>query len=180
VTTGLEQIFVLYRFVLYPAQFQDTPNLTPTTPIKIKPTLDCSQTRFITISETNFVSTITEVWSNSLRHQRLSPENVKIPIHVFCSRTQNTDPVKTSDILSIARLLKTNTISRDNEPAESLVKAEIEHFMQFPSDVAVEPEQLCKWWGLKKQVEKMPSLSHTALALLANKTSSGLECDLGE
>ena len=44
----------------------------------------------------------------------------------------------------------------------------------------MEPQQACKWWGMKSQRDLLPCLSEVALAFLANKTSAGgLECDLG-
>ena len=43
-----------------------------------------------------------------------------------------------------------------------------------------DPNGLCSWWALKPQRTRMPCLGEVALAILANKPSSGgLECDLG-
>jgi hypothetical protein len=43
-----------------------------------------------------------------------------------------------------------------------------------------DPNRLCSWWAFKPQRTRMPCLGEVALAIFANKPSSGgLECDMG-
>ena len=63
---------------------------------------------------------------------------------------------------------------------KSMAKAEIQIFKALDLKTEVEPQQACKWWGMKSQRELLPCLSEIALALLVNKTLvGGLECNLG-
>ena len=83
-----------------------------------------------------------------------------------------------SSILSRPRL--DQPIAQCEMTPESMAKAEIQIFKALDLKTEVEPQQACKWWGMKSQRELLPCLSEVALALLANKTSAGgLECDFG-
>ena len=83
-----------------------------------------------------------------------------------------------SSILSRQRL--DQPTAQSELTPESMAKAEIHIFKSLDLKIEVEPQQACKWWGMKSQRELLPCLSEVALALLANKTSAGgLECNLG-
>ena len=61
-----------------------------------------------------------------------------------------------------------------------MAKAEIQIFKALDLKTEVEPQQACKWWGMKFRWELLPCSSKVTLALLANKTSTGgLECNFG-
>jgi len=123
--TVLQPIILQHFRSRPPVQYSH--NVTSTMPIKIKPTLECSQTRFVTLSEGNFVSTTTEVWNNSLRRQRLSPENVKIPIHVFVPESRIQTRSSTGNVNSGRRRA---TASRIAEAREEIVQ----HLQEHPID----------------------------------------------
>lgn len=53
--------------------------------LKIKPAVQAPQSRFIDLSEDNFDVTVRRVYAQSVIRQRLSPENVLIPLVVFIS-----------------------------------------------------------------------------------------------
>jgi hypothetical protein len=57
--------------------------VSPELSIKVKPTVESPQSRFVALNEGNFITAIIEVWNNSLRRQRLLPENVRIPLPFF-------------------------------------------------------------------------------------------------
>jgi hypothetical protein len=61
---------------------------------------------------------------------------------------------------------------------ETVASDEIKLFLSI--EAKVNPQDISSWWGAQPQYSNMPCLSQVALALFANKMSSGgLECDIG-
>jgi hypothetical protein len=84
---------------------------------------------------------------------------------------------KTLDRLSVLLNRAPNEQKEANTP-ETVAKGEIDKFRGM--EAQVHPNEFCTWWGSQHQFDVMPALSQVALALFANKVSSGgLECDIG-
>jgi hypothetical protein len=99
-----------------------------------------------------------------------------------------TKRIKTLELLSIALDIVANDDKKDVngsgecfEIAAQMVNAEVQILKGISAETNIElwleSAELCKWWA--RQIS-MPCLMQAALAILANKPSSGgLECDLG-
>jgi hypothetical protein len=123
--TVLQPIILQHLRSRLPVQYSH--NVTSNTPIKVKPTVECSQSRFVTLTEANFVSTMTEVWNNCLRRQRLSPEFVKVSIHVFVPENRIQTRSNTGNVNSGRRRA---TASRIAEAREEISQ----HLQDHPID----------------------------------------------
>ncbi|CAK9867967.1 unnamed protein product [Sphagnum jensenii] len=96
--------------------------------------------------------------------------------------------IKTLELLSVALDIVANDDKKDVngsgerfEMAAQMVNAEVQILKGIGAETNIElwpkSAKLCKWWA--HQIS-MPCLMQAALAILANKPSSGgLECDLG-